>query len=137
MAGIKNGTPVDGATIQQMLKRKKQMKTLLSFCASCAICAKSCFLYKKHEQPEYTPSYKAIFSLGKLFKKKGKVTRGELEEMGALLFGKCVLCGRCYCPFGIDISSMLAWARTICRMQGVHERYDVDAMGIPVKGDLE
>jgi Fe-S oxidoreductase len=121
--------PVDTETIRKMLKQKKRMKLFLSICASCGFCADSCFLYRNHQDPKYMPSYKAINSLGKLFKKRGKVDRKTLEEMSELIWGRCVMCRRCYCPLGIDISSMISWARTICRTQGVYERYDEDAMG--------
>ena len=75
------------------------------------------------------PSYKAINSLGRMFKKKGRLEHDDLRNMKELIWGNCVLCGRCYCPLGIDISKMISWARTICRTQGVYERYDVDARG--------
>jgi Fe-S oxidoreductase len=122
-------THIDHDRILEMLKQKKRMKVFLSICASCGFCAESCFLYRNHKDPTYMPSYKAINSLGTLFKKKRNVTRRILEEMSDLIYGKCIMCRRCYCPFGIDISSMISWARTICRTQGVYERYDIDPMG--------
>lgn len=120
---------IDHEKIREMLKSKKQMKTYLSVCASCGFCADSCFLYRKHKKPEYMPSYKAIKSLGYLFKKKGKVSYDSLEDMKKLVWGNCAMCRRCYCPLGIDISGMIAWARAICRSQGVYERYDLEKMG--------
>jgi len=120
---------IDNCKIKEMLSQKKKMKKFLSVCASCGLCAESCFLYRNKKEPEYMPSYKAINSLGKLFKKKGNVTYTMLEEIKELAWGNCVLCGRCYCPFGIDISSMISWARTICRTQGVYERYDLNVRG--------
>ncbi len=121
--------PIDVERVKEMLNQKKRMKSFLSVCASCGFCADSCFLYRNNRDPKYMPSYKAINSLGILFKKKGKVDRKTMEDMKELIWGNCVLCGRCYCPFGIDISRMISWARTICRTQGVYERYDLDAMG--------
>ena len=120
---------IDNVRIEEMLKQKKRMRIFLSLCASCGFCADSWFLYRNYKDPRYMPSYKAINSLGKLFKKKRKVTRLMLEEMSDLVYGKCVMCRRCYCPLGIDISGMISWARTICRTQGVYERYDIDPMG--------
>ena len=120
---------VDNNKIKEMLKAKKKMKMFLSICASCGFCADSCFLYRNKKDPEFMPSYKAIYSLGKMFKKKGKITDSMLKEMSNLVYGNCVMCRRCYCPFGIDISSMISWARKICRSQGYYERYDLDAMG--------
>jgi len=41
-----------------------------------------------------------------------------------LVWEKCVLCTRCYCPFGIDIPGMIAFARSICRSQDVLPTFD-------------
>jgi ferredoxin len=117
--------PVNHDVIREMLKQKKNMEVFLSVCASCGMCAESCFLYvNENKDPSYMPSYKAIHSLGKMYRKKGKVSRPELEEMKDLIWNKCVLCTRCYCPVGISIPSMIAWARSICRSQGVYREYD-------------
>ena len=113
--------PIDVKMIQKILAPKKaKMKALLSFCAHCSLCAESCFLYCNHQDPKYVPAYKAINSLGKIYKKKGRVDRQELESMKELIFKNCVLCGRCYCPLGIDIPDMISLARTICRSQGIY-----------------
>ncbi len=117
--------PVDVKTIASMLNRKKsRMKLCLAACASCTLCAESCFLFMSHDRdPRYMPSYKVVNSLGILYKKKGKVSRRELEEMKTLIWKNCVLCGRCYCPFGIDIPNMIAFARSILRSQGIYGVY--------------
>ena len=120
----------DGAgRIRQMLTKKKRMKYLLGVCASCGFCADSCFLYRKNKKPEYMPSYKAINTLGVLFKKKGDIDGKTAAGMKKLLYDNCVMCGRCYCPLGIDISRMISWARTILRSLGVYERYDLGSTG--------
>ena len=117
---------VDSKQIKEMLNRKKgKMKRYLSHCAHCSLCAESCFLYMAHHKdPQYMPSYKAIYSLGKLYKKKGKVDRALLTEMKGIVWRNCVLCGRCYCPIGIHIPSMIAFARTILRSQDVYPQLD-------------
>ncbi len=115
---------IDQHRIKQLLAQKKQLKLFLSICAKCGLCAESCFYYRNHRDPKATPAYKAVHSLGRLFKKRGKVNRHELEQMKSLVFDKCALCRRCYCPFGIDVSSMIALARAICRSQGVYQRFD-------------
>jgi ferredoxin len=120
---------VDNNAIKKMLGQKRGMKINLSACAACGLCADSCFIYRRDPDPRNMPSYKALHSLRPLFRKKGRITRSMLEEMGGLIFGRCVMCGRCYCPLGIDIAGMISWARTICRSQGVYERYDMDPMG--------
>ena len=117
---------VDSGQIKKILDRHKgRMKLMLSHCVRCTICAESCFLFMANDkQPEYMPSYKVINSLGKLYKKKGKVDRDTLEKMKKLVWKNCALCRRCYCPIGVDIPDMIALARSICRSQGVHPDFE-------------
>jgi predicted aldo/keto reductase-like oxidoreductase len=65
------------------------------------------------------PSHKFINTLGILYRKKGRVTRDELESMCHIAWRRCVLCTRCYCPLGINIPEMIALVRRICRSQNV------------------
>ncbi|MBU2054151.1 MAG: 4Fe-4S dicluster domain-containing protein [Proteobacteria bacterium] len=118
--------PIDTEEIKEMLNRQKgKMKRYLSFCAHCSLCAESCFLYRTHNKdPQYMPSYKVIQSLGKLYKKRGKVDRRFLIEIKGIVWRNCVLCGRCYCPIGIHVPSMIAFARSICRSQDVYPQID-------------
>jgi Fe-S oxidoreductase len=124
--------PVDTRQINEMLKQKKsRMKLCLAACASCTLCAESCFLFMSNDKdPHYMPSYKVVNSLGKLYRKRGKVSRVQLEEMKELVWKNCVLCGRCYCPFGIDLPNMIAFARSILRSQGVYGVYP-HSLGAP------
>ena len=117
--------PVDEGKIRELLGRKKgRMKLCLTACASCGLCTESCFLFMSHDKdPRYMPSYKMVHSLGRLYRKRGKVSRGQLEEMKELVFKNCALCGRCYCPFGIDIPNVIAFARAILRSQGIYGMY--------------
>ena len=119
-------TEINTDSIKSILKQnRKQIKLGLAMCAHCSLCAESCFLFVSHDNdPEYMPSYKFINSIGKLYKKKGKVSMQALEEMRDLVFEKCVLCTRCYCPFGIDIPSLITLGRTVCRSQGLCLAYD-------------
>ena len=132
MSGV-NAKPVDREKVKNMLDRKKvRMKVCLAACASCTLCAESCFLFVNHEgDPKYMPSYKVLNSLGMLYKKRGKVNRSQLEEMRDLVFRNCVLCGRCYCPFGIDIPDMIAFTRQILREQNIAGVYP-HSLGAPV-----
>ena len=118
--------PVDTKQVKEMLNRRKgKMKRYLSHCAHCSLCAESCFLYMEHHKdPQYMPSYKAINSLGKLYRKRGKVDRKLLTEMKGIVWRNCVLCGRCYCPIGIHIPSMISFARSILRSQDVYPQLD-------------
>jgi Fe-S oxidoreductase len=119
-------TSIDQKEIRRMLdQRKKKMKRLLSHCVHCSLCAESCFLFTAHHgDPQYMPSYKAIQSLGKLYRKRGTVDREFLERIKKIVWRNCVLCRRCYCPIGIDLPSMIAFARSICRSQGVYPEMD-------------
>jgi succinate dehydrogenase/fumarate reductase-like Fe-S protein len=118
--------PVDTKKIREMLNQeKRKMKRYLSYCAHCSLCAESCFLYMEHQKdPQYMPSYKAINSLGKLYKKRGKLDRKSLMQMKGIVWRNCVLCGRCYCPIGIHIPSMINFARSILRSQDVYPQMD-------------
>ncbi len=114
--------PVDTKAIVQMLKEKKgRMKRYLSHCVHCSLCAESCFLYQAHDKdPQYMPSYKVLQSLGRLYKRRGRVDRRFLNEIKGIVWNHCVLCGRCYCPIGVHVPSMIAFARSICRSQDVY-----------------
>ncbi|MBW1892818.1 MAG: (Fe-S)-binding protein [Deltaproteobacteria bacterium] len=118
---------VDAKQIRRMLdKHKQKMKLSMGVCARCSLCAESCFLFNLHDNdPRYMPSYKFINSLGRLYKKKGRVNMAELEEIKVNVWERCVLCTRCYCPFGIDIPDMITLARNICRSQGVFPSYGI------------
>ena len=118
--------PINTDEIRKMLKKKKgKMKRLLSHCVHCSLCAESCFLYRSRNRDlQYMPSFKAIHSLGRLYKKRGKVDRSFLEQIKGIIWRNCVLCRRCYCPVGIDVPSMIAFAREICRSQGIYPRGD-------------
>lgn len=95
------------------------MREMISACASCGMCAESCFFYKNTGDRRSVPSYKVRHTLGRLFKTGGRVSRHELEGMALLLWGHCALCRQCYCPMGIDLSSMMALGRAICRSQNI------------------
>jgi len=125
MSAVKQ-TPVNIGRIKQMMKSKKgKMKLYLSHCVHCSLCAESCFLYMAHDKdPQYMPSYKVINSVGKLYKKGGNVNRAFLEKIKKIVWRNCVLCRRCYCPIGVDVPSMIAFARSICRSQGVYPDFD-------------
>jgi len=115
---------VDIEVIKQRLDAVKggRMKMWLELCAHCGLCAESCFFYLAHDRdPAYMPSYKVMKTLGELYKRKGNVDRAFLEETLNIAWGNCTACRRCsmYCPFGIDIATMIATVRGICNTQGV------------------
>ncbi len=118
---------VNKKKINEILDINKEKLTIsLNVCSHCTLCAESCFLYKKNgDDPTYTPSYKFINTIGLIFKKKGKIKRESLNEMKDILWQKCVLCTRCYCPLGIDIPDLLSTARNICRSQDIYPDYEM------------
>ena len=124
--------PVDPASLREILdQNRRQIRQGLRMCAHCALCAESCFLYVGNDRdPTYMPSYKFIHSIGRLYQKKGRVDTAELSGMGALVFEKCVLCTRCYCPFGIDIPALITLARRALRSQGIFRVYEEAKEGL-------
>ncbi|MFZ7126221.1 MAG: 4Fe-4S dicluster domain-containing protein [Desulfobacterales bacterium] len=128
--------PVNVEEIREQLDaRKDKMKMALRVCAHCSLCAESCFLFHVHDgDPRYMPSHKFINSIGRLYKKKGRVSREDLEEIKEIVWRRCVLCTRCYCPLGIDIPEMIALARNICRSQDVVYTWD-EAWSVPAAQD--
>ena len=111
--------------IARIVEKKKDMIRLsLQACVHCSLCSDSCFLFRQSGgDPTYTPSYKAINSIGKIFRRKGRLSDAEYEKVRELAWDKCVLCTRCYCPIGINIPSLIAAARGVCRENGVHRWY--------------
>ena len=115
---------VDTNVIKERLMALKggRFKAWLQICAHCGWCADSCFFYLAHDKdPKYMPAYKLIKTLGELYKKGGNVDMAELERMAEIVYGDCTACRRCslYCPFGIDIATMIAATRAICNSQGL------------------
>ncbi|MBW2617841.1 MAG: (Fe-S)-binding protein [Deltaproteobacteria bacterium] len=98
-----------------------RIKTYLSICAHCGLCADTCHFYVSSDgDPKQVPSYK-VKPLLNLIKRKGDVDEDFLKEMYEIVYGSCSMCRRCslYCPFGIDIASMIAFSRTIMVGQGM------------------
>jgi Fe-S oxidoreductase len=116
----------DQRAAEDLLDRNAvKMKRQLRHCVHCTLCAESCFLFKLHHgDPRYMPSYKVINSLGKLYRRRGRLERKELEKIKQIVWRNCVLCTRCWCPVGVNIPEMIALARAVCRLQGVYPRLD-------------
>ena len=116
--------PVDSKKIQAILAANNgaRMRTWLDICAHCGLCADSCFFYQAHDKdPTMSPAYKVKTTLGELVKRGGKVDREFLKQAYEVVWGKCTMCRRCslFCPFGIDLASMIGVARSCCNSQGV------------------
>jgi len=123
---LKRQKTLDSPAVRQMLKdNSSTIRFMLSLCMHCGMCAESCFLYTTRDRnPVYMPSHKMINSVGFLFRKKGSISFQELETVREILWHRCVLCMRCYCPLGVDIPRVIALGRSICRTEGLSRRYD-------------
>ena len=113
------------ARINAVVRRHDAMiKLSLQSCVHCALCADSCFKFRQSGgDATYSPSYKAINSIGLLRRKRGRLSPADFERVRELVWDKCVLCMRCYCPVGVSVPSLLAAARAACREAGVQRSY--------------
>jgi len=133
MNNINNDTAAMDRIGKILRKKKDLIKLSLSACVHCSICSDSCFKFTSNKKdPSYTPSYKAINSIGRIYKKNGKLSDEEYLEITDLIWNKCVLCMRCYCPLGISVPSLIACARSICREKGFYRKYDDSQEGLTV-----
>jgi Fe-S oxidoreductase len=112
--------------IGRVLEKNGEMIRLsLQACAHCALCAESCFKFQSSGgNPGYSPSYKAINSIGKIYRKRGRLSESEYNAISDLVWNRCALCMRCYCPVGVNIPALIAFARNVCRERGVFPAYD-------------
>lgn len=116
--------PVDTHKIREILiaNAGARIKTWLSICSRCGLCAESCFFYlTNNRDPRFSPAYKFKSTLAEMYRRKGNVDREFLRKCYDIIWGECTTCRRCsmYCPFGIDIATMISTARTVCQSQGV------------------
>jgi Fe-S oxidoreductase len=141
-------TPVDVNRVRQILDADHgaRIRIWLSICSRCGLCAESCFVYVSNDRnPRLSPAYKFRHTLGEMIRRKGKVDRAFLEKCYEIAWLQCTMCKRCamYCPFGIDVATMIAIARSVCHSQGVtpkqlaffsdHCDKTGNHMGIPVE----
>jgi len=78
-------------------------------------------LLGNNEDSKLSEAYKVRFTLIELYRRKGEVDREFLEKCYNIIWGQCTMCKRCslFCPFGIDIATMISTMRGICNSQGV------------------
>ena len=108
---------------------KNKIQLVMQLCAHCGMCAESCFMYVSHQHdPKFTPAYKMINAFKVLNSTKKPASWNALHTVQEMLWHRCVLCMRCYCPLGIDIPDMIALGRRICRTKGIFRDYSEDAM---------
>ena len=115
---------VDTVELNKLLDEydSARIKTWLNICSRCGLCAEGCFYFLSHNRdPKLSPAYKVKKTLGEMYRKRVKADDRFFKECYEILWFQCTLCKRCslYCPFGIDIASMMSIARNICMSQGV------------------
>jgi Fe-S oxidoreductase len=126
------------ADLPRRKAERRMVKLSLSVCVHCAICADSCFKFTNSgRDPSYSPSYKAINSIGLVHRKRAKLSPAEWEEAKDLAWNKCVLCMRCYCPIGISIPSLIAKARSACRDHGYYRTWAAGIGGGPPRAPAD
>jgi Fe-S oxidoreductase len=119
----KNDTPFDRDKIRKILDANDgaRIRTWLNICSRCGLCAESCFVYLANgRDPRLSPAYKFQHTLGAMYRHSGRITRDFLKKCYEISWLQCTMCKRCsiFCPFGIDIATMIAISRSICHSQG-------------------
>lgn len=101
-------------------KNNARLKMWLEICAHCGLCADACHFYLANDQASrMIPAYKAK-KIKEAIKKGDRIREADLEELYNIVYGECTMCRRCsmFCPFGIDIASIISMARGLCVSQG-------------------
>ena len=100
---------------------KSRTRTWLDLCASCGMCAESCYLYRiDRSNLTQVPAYKIRTTLGEIIKRKGKVDAAFMIDCMEVAWSKCTCCNRCsqFCPYGIDTGVMMSYLRGLLFSQG-------------------
>ena len=119
----RNKAPVNRDAIRRILDANDgaRVRTWLNICSRCGLCAESCFIYLANDRdPRLSPAYKFKQTLGEMYRRKGKLSRAFLQESYEISWLQCTMCKRCsiFCPFGIDIATMISISRNVCHSQG-------------------
>jgi Fe-S oxidoreductase len=118
-----NKSPIDKIGLRKILDANDgaRIRTWLNICSRCGLCAESCFVYLANDRnPTLSPAYKFKHSLGEMYRRKGNINREFLEKCYEISWLQCTMCKRCsmFCPFGIDVATMISIARNLCYSQG-------------------
>ena len=97
--------PVDVAKVRGILAANDgaRIRTWMSICSRCGLCAESCFVYVGNDRdPRLSPAYKFRHSLGEMVRRKGKVDRAFLEKCYEIAWLQCPCASavRCIVPLG-------------------------------------
>jgi len=98
-----------------------RFKTWVNICGHCGLCSDTCHFYiSSGNEPKMTPAYKVRF-LKDMLRKKGRVDAVYLQEIYKTVYYECNICRRCtlYCPFGIDIATLISLLRGLLTSVGM------------------
>ncbi len=118
---------VIGSVLSQAVAGR--LKLYLQTCVHCGLCAEACHTYvSRDKDPDFAPVAKVKDTLAVMLKKKGRVDAEFMKNAARVAFVECGGCRRCsmYCPFGIDIATMIMTVRRICSLLGVVPQYIQD-----------
>lgn len=113
---------IDRGRLQLKSVLGARVRIWLEICSNCGLCAESCYHFVAGDRDyRLSPAYKFKHSLGEMVRRRGKLDRTFMNRCFQLVWLQCTLCRRCslYCPFGIDIATMIALARSVCFSMGV------------------
>ncbi len=128
--------------------KDSKLLTHLNSCVHCGLCAKTCLYYLTTKDESFIPArkvelvssiYRRYFTFtGKTMPglvKARKLDDKAVEEMVDMLYGACVLCGRCvkHCSIGVDIEYVVRKGREMLAEMG----YVPDSLQSTVKAALE
>lgn len=125
----KNLTPEKIEKIINLVLQKEadsRLKTYVETCVRCGLCSDACHYYLSYNRdPSYAPVSKVRQTLWDMMKRKGKVDGETVKMYARTAYAECNLCKRCsmYCPFGIDVSYLMALVRRICGLLDVAPQY--------------
>jgi len=101
-------SPIDTKKISEILEANNgaRIRTWLSICSHCALCAESCFFYlANNKDPQMSPAYKFKNTLGEMYRRKGKVDREFLRNCYNIVWGNAPLVN--VVPFTVLLVSIL------------------------------
>lgn len=107
-----------------------RLKMYVEMCVRCGLCSEGCHTYLSRDDPDFSPVAKVRNTIWEMYKKKGKVSPQFIKQAARIAFTECGACRRCsmYCPFGIDIATMIMQVRRICHLLGVVPQFLQDTV---------
>ncbi len=128
---IKKLTPekIEKAIKAVIGKLSARIKAIVETCIHCGLCAEACQWYLSNDKdPTYAPVAKMRMTIWEMIKRDGKVDAEFIKQCARIVFTECNICHRCslYCPYGLDITFIIAMVRRICFLLGVIPQRQMD-----------